>query len=199
MARRIDVTLAAVVALLAWSGDASAQTRTGFWFGAGGGYGAAAACEEHGCGERKDSGVGYLQGGYTLNEHLLVGGELGFWSKKYPYPTPGDYARVNMYSLTGTATYYPQRTGGLFIKGGAGMAFIDSQVKASGLAEDADLGKGLGVIVGGGYDIAVGPVAITPAFNYWYGWLGDLKTRGQTFASNHKQNVMTFTVGITVP
>jgi hypothetical protein len=199
MWRRTGVVLAAAVALLAWSGDASAQARKGFWFGAGGGYGGGAACLEHACGERKDSGVGYLQGGYTLNEHLLVGGEFGFWSKKYSYPTAGDYARVGMYNLTGTATYYPQRTGGLFVKGGAGMAFIDSHVKASGLTVDADLGKGFGLIGGGGYDITVGPVAITPAFNYWYGWLGDLKIRGETFAANHKQNVMTLTVGITIP
>jgi hypothetical protein len=79
MWRRADVVLAAV-ALLAWSGDASAQTRKGFWFGGGGGYGDAAACLEHACGERRGSGVGYLQGGYSLNEHLLVGGEFGFWS-----------------------------------------------------------------------------------------------------------------------
>jgi hypothetical protein len=81
--------LLAVVALLAGVGDVSAQTRKGLWFGAGGGYGGAVACLEDSCGERKDSGVGYLQAGYTLNEHLLVGGEVGFWSKKYLYPTAG--------------------------------------------------------------------------------------------------------------
>jgi outer membrane protein with beta-barrel domain len=197
MWHRTNVVVAATVALLAWSGDAPAQTRKGFWFGAGGGYGAAAASAEGASGERKNSGVGYLQGGHTLNEHLLVGGEFGFWSKKYSYPTAGDYARVGMYSLTGTATYYPQRTGGLFVKGGAGMAFNDWQVNAFRLTT-AGLDKGFGLIGGGGYDIAVGAVAITPAFNWWYGWLGDQKSGGETFA-NHKQSVMTFTVGITIP
>jgi hypothetical protein len=197
MWHRTNVLLAATVAILAWPGDASAQTRKGFWFGAGGGYGGAAACKEDGCGERKNSGVAYLQGGYTLNEQLLVGGEFGFWSKNYSSPTARDYQRVSMYSLTGTATYYPRRTGGLFAKGGAGIALIDSQVKA--VAVQPDLGKGLGLIVGGGYDIAVGTVAITPAFNYWYGRLGDLKISSRTFAFNHRQNVLTVTVGITVP
>jgi hypothetical protein len=174
--------------------DASAQTRKGFWFGAGGGYGNAAASTDSLSGERKNSAVGYLQGGYTPNEHLLVGGEFGFWSKKYPYPTAGDYLRVGMYSLTGTATYYPDRTGGLFVKGGAGIAFNHGQVNASWL-RTASLQYGLGLIGGAGYDIAAGPVAITPAFNWWYGQING----GEGLFANHKQNVMTLTVGITIP
>ena len=193
------VVVAAAFALLTWAADASGQTRNGFWFGAGGGYGAAQTCFQGGCGERKGSGVGYLQAGYTLNEQLLLGGELGFWSKRYPYQRVEDYARVSMYHLTGTAMYYPQRTRGLFVKGGAGMALIDSFVTTSGFAVDADLGKGLGLIIGAGYDIPVGPVAVTPAFNYWYGKIGDLKTGCETFAANHKQNVMALTVGVTIP
>jgi hypothetical protein len=154
MRRGIGTLLAGTPAVSVWAGDAVAQTRTGIWLGAGGGIGAAQACKRDGCGERYESGVGYFEAGGTLNEQWLVGGEFAFWSKKYAYPkyayrTPGDYSRVTMYHLTGTVTFYPVRGNGLFVKGGAGVAMIDSSARVSDVTFDAELGKGLGFVVGG--------------------------------------------------
>jgi hypothetical protein len=104
-----------------------------------------------------------------------------------------------MYHVSGTATYYPRRSGGLFVKGGAGVALLDMTVKVSGSSVKADLGRGLGLVVGGGYDIPVGRISVTPAVNYWYGQPGDLKILGETLATNWKQNVVDFTIGITFP
>lgn len=199
MRRSTEVALLAVLALVMCSDKAHAQTRAGFWFAGGGGFGAAQACYKGGCGERKDSGVGFVEAGYTLNEHLLVGGEFDVWLKKYPYPTAGDYSRVGMYNVAGTVTYYPWSAGGVFVKGGAGMALIDSQTRALGVTVDADLGKGPGLLVGAGYDISIGPVALTPGVSYWRGWLGDLKVQGETFSANHRQSVIAATVGIRLP
>ncbi len=130
---------------------------------------------------------------------MIIRAECGLWSKTYDFPELGGDATLNMYNASGTATYYPQRSGGLFVKGGAGVAFIDMSVKVAGSSLSADLGKRLGLIAGGGYDIPVGRIAITPAVNVWYGQLGDLKILGETFATHWKQNVVDFTIGISFP
>lgn len=199
MRRVTKVALLAVFAFVSVSGRAHAQHREGVWFGGGGGFGGAQACYKSGCGERRDGAVGYIEAGHTLNEQLLVGGEFNFWSKESPYPTAGDYSRVVMYNVAGTLTCYPRRGSRVFVKGGAGMALIDSQTRALGVKVDTDLGKGFGLVAGAGFDISIGPVALTPGFNYWHGWLGDLTVHKEAFATNHRQSVIAATIGIRFP
>lgn len=182
---------------LALPSAAVAQERAGFWGGVGGGYGSAGvSCDE--CeGDRESSGIGYLRGGWTLNPRTLIGAELNVWTKTAPVEQNVDMT-VNLYNMSGTLTFYPKVSSGFFVKGGVGVAFLDAEVAERGTRLSIDLGKGVGVMTGVGYDFRVGrSVSLTPGFNFWYGQPGDLKFAGDTIFENWKQNVVDFTIGIT--
>jgi len=186
--------------MLAAPKDGLAQAREGFWFGLGAGYGSAdATCDDCDSGDREGSGVAYIRSGYALNERLLVGAEATVWSKSFEIPDLGGDSRLNMYNVMAILTFYPQPSGGLFVKGGVGVAVLDLELDLDDATLDADLGTGLGLSIGAGYDIPVGRIAITPGVNFWYGQPGDLRLLGETIATNWKQNVVDFTVGITFP
>jgi hypothetical protein len=191
---------AVCLVLLVAAAPASAQERSGFWFGGGVGFGSAdVTCDDCGDeGDRENSGVAYLQAGWTFTEHLLIGAEVNAWAKKFDDPDIGGDVQVNIYNVLATATYYPTNAG-FFVKGGAGMAFFDMDFDMSGISAKIDLGKGLGVIAGAGYDIPVGRVAITPAVNYWYGQTGDLTFMNEALLTGVKHNVITATIGIKFP
>jgi len=201
MSREAIVTLALVLTSVAFPAAAGAQERRGPWFGIGGGYGGAGVscsdiCEDH----RRESGdVVYLRGGWTLNERVLIGADFAYWSKILALE-PGVKATVELNSLMGSVSFYPKATSGFFVKGGAGVTFIDTIFDVEGSKVTADLGKGLGLIAGVGYDLRLGrSVSLTPAVNFWYGRPGDLRLAGEAFASNWKHNVIDFTLGFTFP
>jgi len=176
-----------------------AQEHGGVFFGGGAGLGMANAdCDEcRGDSDRENSGVLYLRGGVAINPHVLLGGEFNLWGKKET-GVLGAENSIKMYNLTGTVTFYPQ-TEGFFVNFGAGLAFVglDSTVGNANLS--IDLGKGFGVLLGTGYDIRVGDhIAVTPAVQYWYGAPGDLSVGNSTFLHDWRQNVVDFTIGLTV-
>src|SRR5262245_61344992 len=176
--------------------SASAQAREGFWLGLGGGYGSAGvSCDD--CGEeREGGGVGYLRGGWTLNQRTLVGLDFNLWSKTAE--EDDIEMTLNLYNLAGSLTFYPAATSGFFVKGGAGVSVIDVDVDFEGSTVSADLGTGFGLTVGAGYDVRLSRmISLTPAFGYWYGRPGDLKFGPEPLFSNWRQNVVEFTVGIT--
>lgn len=170
------------------------QERHGFWIGVGGGLGSAdATCDDCGEGDRENGGVGYLKLGGTLSERLLLGGEMNVWTKEQEGVT------LNLYNATATLTFYPQASSGFFLKGGVGVGFVDTQIRENSTTITVDMGTGLGLLAGAGYDLRVGKnISITPAVNFWYGQPGDLKFGSETLASNWKHNVVDFTVGITL-
>jgi hypothetical protein len=177
--------------------SAHAQTREGFWFGVGGGYGSAGiSCDECGDEGREGSGVAYIRGGWTLNERALVGIDFNGWSKT---AREDDMEMtVNLYSVTGSLTFYPTAASGLFVKAGAGVSTIDVDVDFDGSSVSAELGMGFGFTAGAGYDVRLGRmISLTPAFGYWYGRPGDLKFASETLFHDWRQNVLEFTVGIT--
>lgn len=195
------ISAAAVLAVLA-AADASAQERRGGWFGVGGGWGSTElTCDDCGdSGGRENSGVVYFDGGFTLNEHVLAGAEFNLWTKSFEDPDFGGTVAANFYNLLGTVTVYPSAgVGGFFMKGGAGVGFFDMDVEALGISATFDMGKGLALIAGAGYDIPVGPMAITPAVNYWYGSTGDLSFMGETLLKGLNHNTITATVGVKWP
>jgi hypothetical protein len=203
MVRPCKPQLAAVVgatALLfapcAWAGHP--QERGGFWIGFGGGYGSAsvsADCEGCGDDDREGSFSGFLKLGGTLNPHLLLGVEANGWVKDE------DGVTLTLGSLTGTVTVYPQASGGFFLKGGVGVAYVDTTVQevSGDVMVDLSLSKtGWGVLAGIGYDIRVGRnVSLTPCVNYVYGKPGDLVFEGGDVLPGWKQNVVSFELGIT--
>jgi hypothetical protein len=191
--RSIVVWSLSLVSCLASASAASAghpQERHGFWISFGGGVGSAnVRCDD--CeGGREISGVGSLRLGGTLNDRLLLGGEIDFWSKEQEGIT------VNLSNILATLTVYPQPSSGFFLKAGAGVSFTDSEVHDFARFLTLDLGTGVGLLAGAGYDARVRRnVSITPAVSFWYGrrgggLLGEL-------VGNWSHNVVDFTVGIT--
>jgi hypothetical protein len=154
--------------------------------------------DQTGAADRQSSGVAYVELGGTLNEHLLLGGEFNMWRKTAALATNVNGA-LKVYNLDATLTYYPAAKGGFFLKGGAGVSLLDAELIGPSSSLKLDLGSGLGVIVGLGYDIPISRnVSLTPALNYWGGRLGDLQFGSQTSFNNWRQNVVDLTIGITV-
>jgi Outer membrane protein beta-barrel domain len=177
--------------------SAQAPNREGFWFGFGAGVGSAdATCDD--CddedNDRETGLAGYVKAGWTLNPRVLLGIEGSGWTKTE------DDVTLRMYNVSGTLTFYPSDTSGFFVKGGAGVAFFDTEVEDGNITTKSDLGNGLGLIGGVGYDFRLGErVMLTPALDAYYGNIGDLKVNGETFASGWKQNVVALTIGLTFP
>jgi outer membrane protein with beta-barrel domain len=196
MRRRLIVVLTIIAATLVVPGQAAAADRAGFWFGIGGGYGSASvSCDGCGSSDREGSGAGYVEAGWTLSRHALIGIEGDLWRKD----SAEHNATLKLYNISGTLTLYPSSDGGFFIKGGVGASLISIEARAPGTTVSVDLGRGPGVIFGMGYDISVGRVAITPAISVWAGKPGDLTIGTATFARGWKQNVVALTIGLTVP
>jgi hypothetical protein len=132
------------------------QTREGFWFSGGLGYGSL-GCD--GCGDRTGGSSGYLRVGGTLNPHLLLGVETDGWYKSESGTT------LTQGNLMGAAYWYPTVTSGLFLKGGVGYARLSADSFYG-----AGSTSGWGAIVGLGYDIRVGGnTSITPTANWFNG------------------------------
>lgn len=186
-------TLFTLTLLAAFPRESLAQDRQGVWFGLGAGYGSAdvscGSCEDS---EREHSGSAYLRGGYTLTPRVLLGGEFSLWNKTFEEFT------ANIYSASATVTFYPALTSGFFVKGGVGASLLDMDIKAGPSTISVDLGRGLGLTGGAGYDFRVGRnISITPGVNVSYGRLGNLVVGAETIAKDWRQNVLDFTIGIT--
>jgi len=173
---------------LAWE-----QEREGFWIGFGGGYGSAlASCD--GCvgNTREGAPAAFLKLGGTVNQKLLFGFEFNLWSKD----VEGD--SLNFYIGSATVTYYPWTSSGFFVKGGAGLAIVDTDVREGNRLTTVDLGDGFGAIAGIGYDLRIRRnLSITPAVNFYLGWPGDLKVGLEPVARNYRFNVVDVSVGLT--
>ena len=197
--RTVLVGLAMVLTSVLAAVQASAQEHDGGYFGFGGGFGTAdASCDEcQGNSDRQNSLALYFKGGGAVDPHVLVGGQFNLWAKDET-GVFGAESRIKMYNLMGTVTFYPQ-TEGFFVNLGAGVSFVGVDSTVSNTTLSTDLGKGFGFLLGTGYDIRVGQhLAVTPAVQYWYGAPGDLEFAGGTFLHDWKQNVVDFTIGLTI-
>jgi hypothetical protein len=162
-------TLALVVgALPAHSQAARPQTRQGFWFGFGLGYGS--ICGED-CDDRAGSGSGYLKLGGSVSQKVLIGFEANTWIKSE------DDVTVSQTNGSGVIYFYPSATGGFHLK--AGIGFVNARVAL-------DLGNGTtissnetggGGLLGLGYDIRVGRnISLVPFLNFLGGKYNDGET-----------------------
>ena len=144
--------------LLATTANAQqAQTRQGFWIGAGMGYGSMGiSCDGCGSIDREGAPSGYLKLGATLRPNILLGVETNGWTKSEAG------ARLTMGNISGAVYWYPMVTNGLFVKGGAGYSMLDSNI--------GDGTSGFGVLGGVGYDVRVSRnLSITPVANWFRG------------------------------
>ena len=98
----------------------------------------------------------------------------------------------------GIASYYPRATSGFHVKGGVGVstAMLDI-VDEFGETDIADLGTGLSLMAGTGWDVHMWRrLWLTPAVNVRYGRPGDLVLGGRTSVPGWRYHTVDFTVGI---
>jgi hypothetical protein len=157
------------------SAQGHSQTRSGFWFNAGMGYGSL-GCQD--CSGREGGLSGGVALGGTVSQKVLLGAGTNGWTKSE------DGARLTVGTLTALIRVYPSSTGGFFLLGGLGVGQVRAEI--SGFGSDSETGAG--ALVGLGYDIGVGQnVSLTP---YWNGFAMS--------SSNSDANVGQIGLGVTV-
>jgi hypothetical protein len=122
---------------------AQAPARSGFFIGFGLGLGSFGVEDADG---RESSGTGYFKIGGALNDRVLLGAESNSWLKEEGGAT------ITSSNLAATVYFYPSATGGLFLKGGLGLSYLEIEAAGFGSADDT----GTGVILGAGYDVGFG-------------------------------------------
>src|SRR5262245_66422881 len=104
------VALAMLVVTPAWAGHP--QTRQGFWFSFGGGYGSADAdCDGCGGGDRPSDFTGILKLGGSITCRFLVGVETNVWTHE------GSGDRLTLATITRAVCLYPADTSGNVMSG----------------------------------------------------------------------------------
>lgn len=187
MARVVTVIAALAVIGVGAAAAQHPQTRGGFWIAFGLGYGSAKLDCDVCSFDREGGGVGHIRLGGTLNDKLLLGGDVTAWTKDINGVT------FSMGNVSFIAQYYPTATGGLFLKGGAGF----SSIQASDAGDEAT-GEGFGLSAGVGYDIRVGRnISLTPIADFLFGGSRDLQYQGATVVPGLSFNVITFGLGVT--
>jgi len=137
------------------------QSRDGFWFGLGLGYGA--LCGDD-CDRRSGSGSGHFKLGGTVSRRVLVGFESNIWVKDEGGAT------LSQINGSGVLYFYPYRNAGFHLKGGFGFARATVVFGLTGGGTLESTETGVGGVLGLGYDLRVGGnVSAVPFFNYLRG------------------------------
>jgi hypothetical protein len=148
---------------MAGSTSAFAQTtRSGVWWSVGVTGGEYRSSPAHA------GAVGrYVRVGGTINQHLLLGAEVSYWSSS----APAEDIRAGNESVS--VLLYPAAKGRLFGKLGVGLAHSASTTHLA--AGDGKMrSSGWGMTLGLGYDVRLyRGVSITPALEWLSGRLDD--------------------------
>ncbi len=133
--------------------------RSGFWLSGGFGYGEESfrfASDPFSAVEAKP--VFAFRMGGTPDKNLRLGGEVTTWVN--PTTTTDGYnVTETLSSITLVGQFYPIRTAGLFVKGGAGLGVSASSLQYSNTISES----GFVVQYGAGYDIRLSrSLALTP-------------------------------------
>ena len=132
------------------------QTREGFWISFGFGVGSL-GCDDCGDDEREVGTNFNLRLGGTMSQRLLIGGEVNGWTKSERGVT------LTVSNIGPVLLFYPNAGGGLFLKGGIGMANTSLDPGNGSLTIEE---TGVGITIGLGYDARVGRrFALTPYFD----------------------------------
>ena len=147
-----------VLLVLLAGGSLAAQarhpnTRAGFWWGLGLGWGSAgASCED--CADGQLSGLaGNLRLGATVSPSVLVGVETNGW-----YRSDGDNHTALSFG-SAVVVIYPNRTGAFYLKAGLGLMSYFTETGGGDLTARAGA-----AILGAGYDFRVGRNVSVVAF-----------------------------------
>jgi len=166
--------------------------RHGFWWGFGIGYGDwRFTCDR--CASRSgDEPVigGYLTVGGVLDEHLVLALELSGAG------VSGRQGRASATSLT--ASVYPWRVRGFFLRVGAGR----SGYRQASYAEYPDFrsGGGPGYLAAIGWDAAIDrKIAFTAMLTYRFARPGTVAVFIDTLATNFRQRSVSLSFGLTFP
>jgi hypothetical protein len=162
------------------------QVRQGFWISFGLGAGSYdLACD--GCTyDAKTDLAGNFRLGGTVSPNLLVGGETMGWTHSE------DGVNQLSSSLMAVVLYYPSAKGGLYLKGGLGIAMY----RASDGTDDATM-TGFGFSGGIGYDIRLAKnFSLTPYVNAMYGTSASYKFNGTDTGVSASQRL--FQAGLAV-
>jgi hypothetical protein len=129
------------------------QTREGFWFSGGLGYGSLSCLN---CDGYANGFSGGLALGGTINEKLLLGvGTTGWYRSQ-------DGIWLSVGTVDARVRFYPSVRSGFFINGGLGVGTIS--LGLSGIGSDSETGVGL--MLGLGWDVRIARnVSLTPFWN----------------------------------
>jgi outer membrane protein with beta-barrel domain len=183
-----------VIACLGLAPTASAQERKGFWFDFQVGA-ASIDVSANGVSPSRDwGGTAGFALGWALRPNLLAGVETRFVAGEI---TGTVDAEIDVYNVMGGVRFYPRPRSGFFVQGSAGGSFVDLNVEAQGTTLTANVGKGLGLSGGVGYDFYLGRgFSLTPALTVWYGRVGDIRFIGETLFSQWRHNAVDLTIGV---
>lgn len=132
-----------------------AQQRGPLWLGIGAGFGLAdAKCDECQDRDRQGSLAPFFNMGFALNNRVLVGFEGNGWTKEV------EHIGLEIFNLSGTVTFYPIASRGLFVKGGIGRSSLEAKVKET-VTVDVDLGTGIGLLADVAHELGVRRVSRT--------------------------------------
>jgi len=152
-----------------------AQTRTGFWFNGGLGYGSL-GCDN--CDGREGGFSGGLSLGGSLSQKVLLGVGTTGWTKSEGGVT------LTVGTLDARVRFYPSATGGFFLTGGLGIGSISAELAGVGSGRET----GVGFVLGLGFDVRIGRnVSLTP---FWNGFA--------VRSSDSDANVGQIGVGVTI-
>ena len=196
--RETLVALLIIQAVPAWG--QLYDRRHGFWLSVGGAYGSAnITCDDCQSGSRVGSFSPFLRLGGTISEHLRLGIMTDVWSHVSHATPPGGGTSSGQWewlgNFGGLVMYYPKRSSGLFLEGGAGWSFYTAQV-----SPDNVNGMGSGFSIGIGYEHPVGHrLWLTPRANYMYGNVGTINYSGGLglFTTGWKQNMWSIGAALT--
>lgn len=142
-----------------------ADSRQGFWVGAGLGQGATwlrcAVCAD----DRKSGGLaGYGRAGATINDRLLLGGDLTYWRRN------DEEVLEQSTGLAGAAYWYPNERHGYYLKFGLGYSWYRAAQDEIALTAGV-----LTAVSGAGYEMRVNPrISLVPFLNLLITAKGDL-------------------------
>lgn len=147
------------------------ERHRGFWFGfgLGGGWNQF----DWSFGNQGRGGAAYIRMGGTVNQHVLVGGEALAWFRDNQDVTESERANASLVALV-----YPGNRGGLFFKGGFGVATHELQPGVDR--------EGVGVTLGTGFDFRL-------ARNFYVTPNVDVLTQ---FLRDETATALLFTVGL---